>query len=114
MALHLPRLSSDPLAPFPETDTALRQPDGLLAMGGDLSPDRLINAYRHGIFPWFSDGQPILWWCSDPRTVFRTDGVRLSSRFRRQLRRSTWTVRADTAFDRVIEACAEIPRNGQG
>lgn len=114
MALHLPRLPSDPLAPFPEADTALRQPDGLLAMGGDLSPDRLINAYRHGIFPWFSDGQPILWWCPDPRTVFRTEAVRLSSRFRRQLRRSTWTVRADTAFDRVIEACAEIPREGQG
>lgn len=114
MALFLPRLPSDPLAPFPEADAALRQPDGLLAMGGDLSPERLLNAYRHGIFPWFSDGQPILWWCPDPRTVFRTEGVHLSSRFRRQLRRSSWTVRADTAFDHVIAACAEIPRDGQG
>jgi leucyl/phenylalanyl-tRNA--protein transferase len=82
-------------------------------MGGDLSPERLLNAYRHGIFPWFSDGQPILWWCPDPRMVFRTDGVRLSSKFRRQLRSSSWTVRADTAFDRVIGACAEMPRVGQ-
>lgn len=114
MPLQLPRLPDDPMAPFPEADTALRHPDGLLAMGGDLSPDRLINAYRHGIFPWFSDGQPILWWSPDPRTVFRTDGIRLSSRFRRQLRRSNWTVSADTVFDRVIAACAETPRAGQG
>lgn len=114
MALRLPLLPDDPLAPFPDAALALRDPDGLLAMGGDLSPERLLNAYRHGIFPWFSDGQPILWWCPDPRTVFRTDHVRLSSRLLRQLRHSHWTVHADTAFDRVIEACAEIPRDGQG
>lgn len=113
MALRLPWLPDDPGAPFPDADLALREPDGLLAMGGDLEPERLLNAYRHGIFPWFSDGQPILWWCPDPRTVFRTDRVRLSSRFRRQLRRSGWMVRADTAFDRVVEACARIPRGGQ-
>lgn len=113
MSLRLPLLPDDPQAPFPDPVLALRDPDGLLAMGGDLSPERLLNAYRHGIFPWFSTGQPILWWCPDPRTVFRTDQVRLPSRFRRQLRRTTWTVRADTAFDRVIAACAEIPRGGQ-
>lgn len=111
--LRLPLLPDDPLAPFPEPSMALRDPDGLLAIGGDLSAQRLLNAYRHGIFPWFSDGQPILWWCPDPRTVFRTDQVRLSSRFHRQLRQSRWTVRADTAFDRVIAACADIPRGGQ-
>ncbi len=114
MALRLPLLlPDDPLAPFPDASLALRDPDGLLAMGGDLSPGRLLNAYRHGIFPWFSTDQPILWWSPDPRTVFRTDHVRLSSRFRRQLRHSHWTVRADTVFERVIAACAEIPRGGQ-
>lgn len=113
VSLHLPRLPPDPSAPFPDPATALRRPDGLLAFGGDLSPDRLLNAYRHGIFPWFSEGQPILWWCPDPRLVFRTDGVRLSSRFRRHLRASPWVVRADTSFDAVVAACASTPRNGQ-
>lgn len=113
MSLHLPRLPDDPGAPFPDIANALRQPDGLLAFGGDLSPPRLLNAYRHGIFPWFSEGQPILWWSPDPRMVFRTDGVRLSSRFRRELRKSTWVVRADTAFADVIDRCANIPRKGQ-
>ncbi|MFC3549525.1 leucyl/phenylalanyl-tRNA--protein transferase [Lysobacter cavernae] len=106
-------LPADPEAPFPPAERALRQPDGLLAVGGDLSPARLLNAYRHGIFPWYSAGQPILWWCPDPRTVFATDHVRLSSKFRRSLRRCDWTVRADTAFAEVIEACARTPRPGQ-
>lgn len=113
MALRPPLLPADPEAPFPPGASALRQPDGLLAIGGDLTPQRLLNAYRHGIFPWYSDGQPILWWCPDPRTVFRTDRVRLSSRFRRELRRSPWSVRADTAFEQVIDACAQTPRDGQ-
>ncbi|WP_355586560.1 leucyl/phenylalanyl-tRNA--protein transferase [Xanthomonas cannabis] len=106
-------LPADPAAPFPPADQALREPDGLLAIGGDLSPQRLLNAYAHGVFPWFSEGQPILWWSPDPRMVFRTDGVHLSSRFKRQLRNSSWTVRADTAFAQVIAACAAIPRAGQ-
>ena len=113
MSIRLPALPGNPDAPFPPADSALRHPDGLLAMGGDLSPPRLLNAYRHGIFPWYSEGQPILWWCPDPRTVFRSDGVRLSSRFRRWLRGCDWTVRADTCFDRVISACALTPRAGQ-
>lgn len=113
MTLRIPLLSPDPAAPFPPAASALRQPDGLLAMGGDLHPRRLLNAYRHGIFPWYSAGEPILWWSPDPRLVFRTDGVRLSSRFRRALRRSDWDIRADTAFDEVIAACAELPRRGQ-
>ena len=106
-------LPDDPSAPFPPVDLAMRSPDGLLAVGGDLSPTRLLNAYRSGIFPWYSDGQPILWWAPDPRVVFRTDAVRLASRFRRHLRNSTWTVCADTAFAKVIAACASIPRVGQ-
>ncbi|RRN78568.1 leucyl/phenylalanyl-tRNA--protein transferase [Pseudoxanthomonas sp. SGD-10] len=106
-----PRLLG-PDDPFPPVDQALREPDGLLAIGGDLSPERLLAAYAQGIFPWYSEGQPILWWSPDPRMVFRTDGVRLSTRFRRQLRHSAWQVRADTAFDAVLAACAETPRRG--
>lgn len=92
----------------------MRHPDGLLAMGGDLSPARLLNAYASGIFPWFSSDQPILWWSPDPRTLFRTDAVHLSSRFRRSLRHSSWKIRADTVFSQVIDACASSPRHGQG
>nr|WP_255681934.1 leucyl/phenylalanyl-tRNA--protein transferase [Luteimonas sp. BDR2-5] len=92
---------------------ALRRPDGLLAFGGDLSVPRLCNAYRQGIFPWFSDGQPILWWSPDPRAVFETAAFRLPRRFRRDLRASQWQVRADTAFEAVVAACADAPRRGQ-
>ena len=107
------RLAADADAPFPPATDALRDPDGLLAVGGDLSPARLLNAYAHGIFPWFSEGQPILWWSPDPRTVFRTDGVHLSRRFRRVLHQSDWIVQADTAFAEVMRACAASPRPGQ-
>ncbi len=113
MSLRVHKLGDDPQAPFPPAAAALRRPDGLLAFGGDLSPARLLNAYRQGVFPWFSEGQPILWWNPDPRMVLRTDGVRLSSRFRRTLRRSRWVARADTAFGAVIDACASAPRAGQ-
>ncbi|MEO8364847.1 MAG: leucyl/phenylalanyl-tRNA--protein transferase [Pseudoxanthomonas sp.] len=112
--MHRPAfLSIDPETPFPPAETALRQPDGLLAIGGDLSPQRLLNAYRDGVFPWYSEGQPILWWAPDPRMVFRTDGIHLSSRFRRGLRHNPWQVRADTAFAEVIAACAGTLRPGQ-
>jgi len=108
-------LGPDPGAPFPDPSTALREPDGLLAVGGDLKPQRLLRAYAEGIFPWYSQGQPLLWWSPDPRAVFATDGVHLSSRFRRQLRRSDWTVVADRAFDQVVQACANAPgRGGHG
>lgn len=113
MTLRLPWVPADPLSPFPPAETALRDPDGLLAAGGDLHPTRLLNAYRHGIFPWYSDGQPILWWSPDPRTVFRTDGIHLPRRFRRQLRASRWLARADTMFGQVVDACAGSPRPGQ-
>lgn len=113
MPIRLPLLPPDPSAPFPPGESATRDPNGLLAMGGDLTPARLLNAYRHGIFPWYSAGEPILWWCPDPRMVFRTDAFRLSSRLRRVLRRSPWVLRADTAFEAVIDACAHGPRPGQ-
>lgn len=113
MSLRIPTLSPDPTAPFPDPESALRRPDGLLAMGGDLQPGRLLTAYRSGIFPWYSEGQPILWWSPDPRLVFRTDGVHLSRRFRRQLRGCDWELRADHDFASVISACAAAPRPGQ-
>lgn len=106
-------LDADPGSPFPDPALALREPDGLLAVGGDLHPARLLNAYRAGVFPWYSEGQPLLWWSPDPRTVFRTDDVHLSRRLRRQLRGSGWTLRADTAFAQVVAACANAPRPGQ-
>lgn len=113
MAPRLPVLGESASSPFPPVETACDEPDGLLAVGGDLRPLRLLAAYRRGIFPWFSEGQPILWWSPDPRMVFRSDGVRLSSRFRRSLRTSTWEARADTAFEHVIRACAQAPRPDQ-
>lgn len=110
MPLPIIPLDADPGAPFPPVAHALREPDGLLAVGGDLHPQRLLNAYRRGIFPWFSDGQPPLWWSPDPRAVFDTDRVHLSRRFRRTLARSDWQVRFDTRFEAVIRTCAQIPR----
>jgi leucyl/phenylalanyl-tRNA--protein transferase len=113
MIIRLPRLGASPLSPFPPPDQALDEPAGLLAMGGDLRPERLLNAYAQGVFPWYSAGEPILWWCPDPRVLFRTEEFRLPSRFRRSLRRSAWVVRADTAFEAVLDACAQTPREGQ-
>lgn len=113
MPLRVFRLDDPVGAPFPPAELALDDPDGLLAVGGCLGPERLLNAYRGGIFPWFSEGEPILWWSPSPRMVFPTDAVHLSTRFRRSLRHSRWVVRADTAFARVIDACADTPRAGQ-
>lgn len=113
MTIRLPRLGPDPRSPFPPVEAALDHPNGLLAFGGDLHPERLLNAYRHGIFPWFSEGEPILWWSPDPRTVFDTHAFSLPRRLRRTLKTSTWTVTADTDFAGVIDACATAPRPGQ-
>jgi leucyl/phenylalanyl-tRNA--protein transferase len=111
--LPIPRLRADRPEDFPPPSRALDEPNGLLAWGGDLSPRRLMAAYRQGIFPWYSEGEPLLWWSPDPRLVFDTGGIRLSSRFRRGLRRCSWEVRADTCFAQVIRACAQAPRPGQ-
>jgi leucyl/phenylalanyl-tRNA---protein transferase len=114
MSIELQWLAKDKNAPFPSVTTALDEPDGLLAAGGDLSETRLLNAYRNGIFPWFSEGQPILWWSPNPRMVFKTDAIHLSKKFKRQLKKSNWQIRVDTAFDVVISQCAVVPRKGQG
>ncbi|WP_024674035.1 leucyl/phenylalanyl-tRNA--protein transferase [Pseudomonas syringae] len=95
---------------FPPLEKALREPDGLLAAGGDLSADRLIQAYRHGCFPWFQDGQPILWWSPDPRTVLFPDELHVSRSLAKLLRQARYTVTFDQDFARVIESCA-APRS---
>ncbi len=92
--------------PFPAPERALVEPDGLLAAGGTLNPRRLLRAYRHGIFPWYSSGQPILWWSPNPRLVLFPEGFKLSRSLRKTLRNGPFTVTADTAFEVVIDACA--------
>lgn len=99
---------------FPPTQLALRDPNGLLAVGGDLSPERLLAAYRRGIFPWYSEGQPILWWTPDPRAVLFPSRLHLSRRLRRTLRREPFRVTLDEAFAGVMEACAQPRKEGPG
>lgn len=91
---------------FPDAEAALREPDGLLAAGGDLEPERLLAAYRRGIFPWYEEGQPILWWSPDPRTVLYVDAMHVSRSLRRTLRRRTFTVTIDESFAEVVGGCA--------
>jgi leucyl/phenylalanyl-tRNA--protein transferase len=97
---------------FPPLAKAMTSPNGLLCAGGDLSPERLVDAYRHGIFPWFSEGDPILWWSPDPRMVLFPDELKVSRSLRRAVARGTYEIRFDSVFGEVIEACAE-PRAGQ-
>ena len=107
MALY--RLTREPVFPDPE----LAEPDGLLAVGGDLSPERLVAAYAAGIFPWYSDDLPILWWSPDPRLVLFPEELHVSRSLRRTLRSGRFLVRSDTAFEQVIDRCAGRPRPGQ-
>ena len=111
---------TNPSDPLPDTCRALpRGSDapGLLAAGGELTPQRLSEAYRKGVFPWYSDGQPALWWSPDPRMLLFTDEFKLSRSLRKAIARFNLTpgceVRIDTAFRRVISACASTPRDGQ-
>src|SRR5688500_20227967 len=90
---------------FPPVDRALREPDGLLAAGGDLSPPRLLAAYRRGIFPWYSRGQPILWWCPDPRAVLMPDQLKVSRSLLKSSRNRGFETRLDTSFREVIRSC---------
>ena len=107
----IPWLGADHV--FPSVRSALREPNGLLAAGGDLSPARILAAYRHGIFPWFSPGEPILWWSPDPRMVLLPTGMKISRSLARTLRNGRHEVRLDTAFADVVTACAATPREGQ-
>ncbi|CAK0761402.1 leucyl/phenylalanyl-tRNA--protein transferase [Gammaproteobacteria bacterium] len=102
------RLDSDPSAPFPDPEWAETTPNGLLAIGGDLSPERLIGAYRRGIFPWFDDDDPFLWWSPDPRWVLYPETLHLSRSLRKTLRRGGFSGTLDRCFDEVITACATV------
>ncbi|HAL66636.1 leucyl/phenylalanyl-tRNA--protein transferase [Pseudomonas fulva] len=95
---------------FPALDRALQEPNGLLAAGGDLTPERLVQAYRHGCFPWYQDGQPILWWSPDPRTVLAPARLHVSRSLAKWMRQGRYQVSFDTDFAAVIAACA-APRD---
>ena len=98
---------------FPPLELALREPNGLLCAGGDLTPQRLVQAYINGIFPWYSPGEPILWWSPDPRMVLFPAEFRISRSLRKALRKGGYQVRLDTGFKAVIQACARKRRPGQ-
>lgn len=103
------QLSAAPRFPDPRRAS----PSGLLAVGGDLSVPRLVEGYRHGIFPWFSTGQPILWWSPDPRMVVPLDTLHVGRSLRKRVRKRPYNITMDEAFERVIHACAGIERPGQ-
>ncbi|UCC57505.1 MAG: leucyl/phenylalanyl-tRNA--protein transferase [Gammaproteobacteria bacterium] len=105
---------ADPKIAFPEVELALKEPDGLLAIGGDLSVPRLLQAYRLGIFPWYGPGQPILWWSPDPRLVLYPQRLHVSRNLARALRKNVFEVTMDTAFESVIDACAAPRTNESG
>jgi leucyl/phenylalanyl-tRNA--protein transferase len=102
----------DAEAPFPPVRRALQEPNGLLCAGGDLSMRRLLDAYRHGIFPWYSGGEPILWWSPDPRMVLFCEELKVSRSLGKSVRNKGYEVRIDTAFDAVLAGCA-APRGGE-
>jgi len=98
---------------FPPIEQALQEPNGLIAIGGDLSSSRLLAAYRQGIFPWFSDDEPILWWSPDPRMVLFPDTLKISSSLKKIIKKQSFEIRFNTAFREVITACSSTLRAGQ-
>lgn len=110
MAIKLPWLNDE--LDFPDPETALREPNGLLAAGGDLSIERLLVAYRHGIFPWYGEGEPILWWSPDPRAVIFPGQLHISRSLQKALNKQQFTLTIDQAFADVIDACS-LPRPTQ-
>lgn len=111
--IHLPWLRPDHLD-FPPPELALDEPNGLLAAGGDLSPERLLKAYGLGIFPWYEEGQPILWWSPHPRTLLFPADIHISRSLRKTLRRGAMTVTFDTCFEEVMRGCAAPRRDSHG
>jgi len=108
----IPFLSPDD--PFPPVDLALQVPNGLLAAGGDLTPERLLAAYREGVFPWFGDEDPILWWSPDPRMVLYTNEVHVSRSLNKVIKTNRFRVTFDQAFREVIKGCAAARRDNEG
>lgn len=98
---------------FPPLLQALNEPNGLIAIGGDLSFSRLLSAYQQGIFPWFSDGDPIMWWCPSPRMVLYPDELNISRSLSKTLKNSLFEIRFNTVFREVISACSNTARGGQ-
>jgi leucyl/phenylalanyl-tRNA--protein transferase len=98
---------------FPPLELALSEPNGLLCAGADLSPQRLVLAYRHGVFPWYSAGEPILWWSPDPRMVLVPGEFKISRSLRRTLRAGSYQIRVDSDFPAVVRGCARTRRRGQ-
>jgi leucyl/phenylalanyl-tRNA--protein transferase len=107
----IPWLDTD--TPFPPLERALKEPSGLLAAGGNLTPQRLLDAYRHGIFPWYNPGQPPLWWSPDPRMVLFPNELKISRSLAKRLKKQDYEIRCDTAFREVMLACASTPRPEQ-
>ena len=103
-----------PDQPFPPVSSALKDPDGLLAIDGCLSTQRIVNAYRHGIFPWFSSGEPILWWSPNPRLILHPDDLVVSRSLAKTIRRNKFSITIDQAFPDVINACAETRNTQEG
>ncbi|NOT65059.1 MAG: leucyl/phenylalanyl-tRNA--protein transferase [Methylotenera sp.] len=98
---------------FPPLAYALTEPNGLIAIGGDLSLNRLLSAYQHGIFPWFNEGEPIMWWSPNPRMVLFPDELKISSSLKKTLKNNPFEIRFNTAFRAVIAACSNTPRGHQ-
>lgn len=99
---------------FPPVEQALTEPDGLLAAGGSLTPELLLQAYHHGIFPWYSEGQPVLWWSPDPRCVLFPEKLKISRSLKKTLRKNLFTVKQDTAFREVMLNCAKPRKDDAG
>lgn len=106
-------LALDPESEFPPLDDALTEPNGLIAIGGELSSNRLLQAYRRGIFPWYNAGEPILWWSPNPRMVLFPDELNVSRSLSKILKKSLFEIRVNTAFRDVISACSEVKRPQQ-
>ena len=98
---------------FPPLSLALKEPNGLIAIGGDLSLKRLLEAYQHGIFPWFSEGEPIMWWSPNPRMVLLPDDLKIAKSLQKTLKNKPFEVRFNTAFREVMQACSNTRRDGQ-
>lgn len=106
-------LAPESNAEFPPVETSLSEPEGLLAAGGDLSITRLVRAYQSGVFPWYSPGEPILWWAPNPRFVLMPEQLKVSRSLRKNVRNNAFKIRMDTAFEQVISICAKQPRKDQ-
>ena len=104
----------DAHCPFPPLECALTEPNGLIAIGGNLSATRLLSAYKQGIFPWYNKGEPIMWWSPNPRMVLFPDELKISNSLKKTLKKNLFEVRFNTAFKEVMTACSQSPRDGQG